>query len=675
MLLQRGRHDGDGVGVDGVPDVAQTDPPAQGALAVRHHGEVVDRPVHPLNCLSRKGESDSRAAEPFDRIQAFERVYSETSAALATNSPQVGSAVFLHPDSVLMAVEAKQFPCATGLPQLQRNNVVQVNLGLSRSALDTCLPNFLISNSKSGLCEAKQSETAVVPVNPSILQGGANGVGLGNRVTASLSSPSSLLTSGVSSFGAACVGLGERAFVPPSPLSPFLSICVHKESNRTDTPKYTEGDSKGSGKETGVIDRKVSVRQKWFDLSGLPDQGQLFKSQQNLRFAAFRQDLQQEAQRRQQQLQLAQPAHQAHQSRPVHHAHQTATANLSRSRGAVLAVRPDGLCAFHLLNVVRMLSTDPAVLQSGKIPCSLDGVDRARELILANFTLWQDKVREASKYHLLFNREIEGSFEECKQSCECSRCAEGAKFVEAALAEKVKSATCTTSREYVEHVAGLRGGADSIRGEYQDFVFCTYSLEIQVVIINANVIRSDSSDSELLKACSEAGIEEGPTKTKVVCAILSGKDFKAHYDLGVVRHPEVQAVFLVGAEWEKARLLILHFLRSNKQQRWPVWTPSVARFEPKGVFPLLTALRTFHSLPLTSSTSQTTPATFKAPTLSVSAVSFMSLSLSTSTTSPPTTSNSQHASKHSYFLFRWHCPVCKFYGNYGNIDFNIARII
>ncbi len=48
-------------------------------------------------------------------------------------------------------------PRATGIPQLERNNVVQVGLGTSRLALDALLPVILLPSSNSGLCEAKQS--------------------------------------------------------------------------------------------------------------------------------------------------------------------------------------------------------------------------------------------------------------------------------------------------------------------------------------------------------------------------------------------------------------------------------------------------------------------------------------------------------------------------------------
>ena len=54
-------------------------------------------------------------------------------------------------------------PRATGIPQLQRNNVVQVDLGTSRSSLDALLPVVSLPNFDSGQCEAKQSKSAIVP--------------------------------------------------------------------------------------------------------------------------------------------------------------------------------------------------------------------------------------------------------------------------------------------------------------------------------------------------------------------------------------------------------------------------------------------------------------------------------------------------------------------------------
>ena len=49
-------------------------------------------------------------------------------------------------------------PRATGIPQLQRNIVVQIDLGTSRSAVDALLP-VLPPESDSGLREAKQSNS------------------------------------------------------------------------------------------------------------------------------------------------------------------------------------------------------------------------------------------------------------------------------------------------------------------------------------------------------------------------------------------------------------------------------------------------------------------------------------------------------------------------------------
>jgi hypothetical protein len=90
-------------------------------------------------------------------------------------------------------------PRATGIPQLKRNNIVQVSLGTSRSALDACLPvsSPTMPNSSSGMGESKQSKAAIVPANTqnSLLQEGLDFAVLGERVLVSPSPPSSLSVS------------------------------------------------------------------------------------------------------------------------------------------------------------------------------------------------------------------------------------------------------------------------------------------------------------------------------------------------------------------------------------------------------------------------------------------------------------------------------------------------
>ena len=117
-------------------------------------------------------------------------------------------------------------PRATGIPPLQRNHVVQVNLGISRSAMDALLPAILPSILPSGPCEAKQSTMATTP--DSFLQ-----------------------------MGAGCVGLGERASVSPAPSPPspsLLPVCVPSEqkgSARADTLRCTkEGNTRAAGVES-----------------------------------------------------------------------------------------------------------------------------------------------------------------------------------------------------------------------------------------------------------------------------------------------------------------------------------------------------------------------------------------------------------------------------------------
>jgi len=76
------------------------------------------------------------------------------------------------------------------------------------------------------------------------------------------------------------------------------------------------------------------------------------------------------------------------------------------------------------------------------------------------------------------------------------------------------------------------------------------------------------------KACAAAHfdlMEEVP-KTRVVCAVLD----RDHFSLGVVRDPEVRAMFQLGPDWDEARHLILNFIKARKSPSLPLcsaWSP------------------------------------------------------------------------------------------------------
>ena len=94
-------------------------------------------------------------------------------------------------------------------------------------------------------------------------------------------------------------------------------------------------------------------------------------------------------------------------------------------------------------------------------------------------------------------------------------------------------------------------------------------MDVLVVVIDAKVVTPTSSlADDDIKACAPAHFdrtEEAP-KTRVVCAVLD----RNHFSLGVVRAPEVRAIFQLGPDWDAARHLILGFIKARKSPSVPL---------------------------------------------------------------------------------------------------------
>ena len=107
-------------------------------------------------------------------------------------------------------------------------------------------------------------------------------------------------------------------------------------------------------------------------------------------------------------------------------------------------------------------------------------------------------------------------------------------------------------------------------GSNTDLALYALYEQIQIVIVNARTILRDSTEATLRQAVMLAGSgdygahdELGCRKSKFVCAILS----ENHYQLGVVRSPQIRAVFDEGKDWENALRLILEYVRSRAPVR------------------------------------------------------------------------------------------------------------
>ena len=157
------------------------------------------------------------------------------------------------------------------------------------------------------------------------------------------------------------------------------------------------------------------------------------------------------------------------------------------------------------------------MLCNDQAPCTVAVLESTREQILVNFNKWRDGLRSWFPSN-------------------------------ADLEEQVFNVLGQSSEEFQAHVAGLIPGEGRL-GIFQDLALYTFSLDVRVVVVHADMIKADSSDEALTLACFPR-----PSDV-IVCAVLS----KAHYDLGVVFGSEIEASFGVGVEWDRARGLILNF--------------------------------------------------------------------------------------------------------------------
>jgi hypothetical protein len=211
-----------------------------------------------------------------------------------------------------------------------------------------------------------------------------------------------------------------------------------------------------------------------------------------------------------------------------------------------------------LAGVVGRLCFDVDAIIDGITSCSLTELAETREQIIFNFTKWKDNYRE--RHHKTLD-EIELKVFEC---------------------------LVLSSKDYLLHASGLVKGID-LQGDMQDLAIYTLFLDIRIEVISVDEIHADSTDAQLLLACRPATFPEECFKRRVVCAVLS----KNHFDIGVLFRPEVQAVFDLGPDWDRAKTLILRFLRGTKVNPLPKmkWVgPAVRPLRPPPHIPLLTAL-------------------------------------------------------------------------------------
>jgi hypothetical protein len=112
---------------------------------------------------------------------------------------------------------------------------------------------------------------------------------------------------------------------------------------------------------------------------------------------------------------------------------------------------------------------------------------------------------------------------------------------------------------FIDRVSGKIMRRLEMHGSNVDFALFT---DILIVVISAELVTPVSTfEDDEKRACSELWFDPAVevTKTRVVCIVLQRK----HFQFGVVRCPQVRAIFSRGDDWNAARHLILSFIKSR----------------------------------------------------------------------------------------------------------------
>ena len=190
------------------------------------------------------------------------------------------------------------------------------------------------------------------------------------------------------------------------------------------------------------------------------------------------------------------------------------------------------------------LVRDPDALSLDWAPCSAPELEASRAQILQNLELWKAEKR-------------------CFVGSE-------AEFEN----EEVRAHLTESSEDFCARVSGRISG-QGMWGSNTDLALYALYTPVLVVVIRADLVTPSSSFVDDDKAaCSELWFDPlvEAVKTRVVCVILD----RHHFQLGVVRTPQIRAVFQRGADWDEARHLILAFIkaRPSRGSLGPPWAPA-----------------------------------------------------------------------------------------------------
>jgi hypothetical protein len=228
--------------------------------------------------------------------------------------------------------------------------------------------------------------------------------------------------------------------------------------------------------------------------------------------------------------------------------------------GGVYPIRGDGLCGYHCAAAIGALEQDARALDEG-FDCSYDVLAVTRKRILDAYDEWWS----AKRVFYASDAEME--------------------------AEEVSTHVDGSSQTFRDRVnGGDKGKKDGLMAWPCDLSLYALKSDVLVVLLDAQRVSASTSSDET-KVFEELWFDPvvESTKKRVVCIVVD----RDHFELAVVRTPELRFVFDLGTDWDNARHLLLSFIK----QRVP-GVPLGPKWEPPAESAFAASLRDQESFSL-----------------------------------------------------------------------------
>jgi len=211
------------------------------------------------------------------------------------------------------------------------------------------------------------------------------------------------------------------------------------------------------------------------------------------------------------------------------------------SEAGVYPIRGDGLCGYHCVAAVGALLDDPRALDHG-FECSYDVLAVTRKRILDSFGTWWSAKR------VFYASDAEMEEEEVMPHVELS------------------------SQAFRARVNG--GDLGKVHGLMAwPCELALYALQTDVLVVLLDTQRMSQDRWSEAKVCEELWFDSlvETRKKRVVCIVMDS----LHFELAVVRTPELRFLFDLGEDWDRARGLLFEFLKRRVpgQPLGPKWEP------------------------------------------------------------------------------------------------------